>query len=212
MRPVRFPAVDRRLLSSIVIVLGLIRFSSEAHAQSPELSMREFSSGQIKKGVRSIGFGGDGATWGNYGLVYRDAATALADVGVTDYTNGTCSPSPRSVPRHHRSGAGWLSTSSRSRSTPRMYICRCRHRASDRDRELSSEAAPIRPFSPRSLCRSGTDFRRAFSSPMSCPSSTQLRQVAIRHHVPFTTRLSGGRPVDLASCGSQFPGSWLAPA
>jgi hypothetical protein len=50
--------------------------------------MREFASGQIKKGVRSIGFGGDGATWGNYGLVYRDAGTALADFGITDYTNG----------------------------------------------------------------------------------------------------------------------------
>jgi len=49
--------------------------------------MREFASGQIKKGVRSIGFGGDGATWGNYGLVYREAGTALADVGITDYTN-----------------------------------------------------------------------------------------------------------------------------
>ena len=50
--------------------------------------MREFASGQIKKGVRSIGFGGDGATWGNYGLVYRDADTALLDFGITDYTNG----------------------------------------------------------------------------------------------------------------------------
>lgn len=50
--------------------------------------MREFSSGQVKKGVRSIGFGGDGATWGNYGLVWRDADTALADYGDTHYTNG----------------------------------------------------------------------------------------------------------------------------
>ena len=50
--------------------------------------MREFSSGQIKKGVRSIGFGGDGATWGNYGLVWRDAGTALLDYGDTAYTNG----------------------------------------------------------------------------------------------------------------------------
>ena len=50
--------------------------------------MREFSSGQIKKGVRSIGFGGDGATWGNYGLVWRDADTALVDFGDTHYTNG----------------------------------------------------------------------------------------------------------------------------
>ncbi len=50
--------------------------------------MREFSSGQIKKGVRSIGFGGDGATWGNYGLVWVDANTALVDFGDTHYTNG----------------------------------------------------------------------------------------------------------------------------
>jgi hypothetical protein len=50
--------------------------------------MRDFSSGQIKKGVRSIGFGGDGATWGNYGLVWKDAGTALFDYGDTSYTNG----------------------------------------------------------------------------------------------------------------------------
>jgi hypothetical protein len=50
--------------------------------------MREFSSGQIKKGVRSLGFGGDGATWGNYSLVWRDADTALVDYGDTHYTNG----------------------------------------------------------------------------------------------------------------------------
>jgi len=55
---------------------------------SPELAMRDFSSGQIKKGVRSIGFGGDGATWGNYGLVWKDAGTALVDYGDTSYTNG----------------------------------------------------------------------------------------------------------------------------
>src|SRR6266853_165995 len=55
---------------------------------SPELAMRDFSSGQIKKGVRSIGFGGDGATWGNYGLVWKDAGTALLDYGDTSYSNG----------------------------------------------------------------------------------------------------------------------------
>jgi hypothetical protein len=59
-----------------------------AVADSPELSMRDFSSGQIKKGVRSIGFGGDGATWGNYGLVWKDAGTALVDYGDTSYSNG----------------------------------------------------------------------------------------------------------------------------
>ncbi|HWD90065.1 MAG TPA: hypothetical protein VG367_18185 [Mucilaginibacter sp.] len=59
-----------------------------AFAQSPEISLREFASGQIKKGVRSIGMGGDGATWGNYALVWRDSSTALVDVGNTHYTNG----------------------------------------------------------------------------------------------------------------------------
>jgi len=49
--------------------------------------MRDFSSGQIKKGVRSIGFGGDGATWGNYALVWKDAGTVLVDYGDTPYTN-----------------------------------------------------------------------------------------------------------------------------
>src|ERR1700745_3505697 len=55
---------------------------------APELAMRDFATGQVKKGVRSIGFGGDGATWGNYGLVWRDASTALLDGGATLYTNG----------------------------------------------------------------------------------------------------------------------------
>ncbi|GGB21138.1 hypothetical protein GCM10011511_51120 [Puia dinghuensis] len=31
--------------------------------------------------------GGDGATWGNYSLVYRDSSTALLDVGATIYPN-----------------------------------------------------------------------------------------------------------------------------
>jgi hypothetical protein len=62
--------------------------SAVAVAQSPELSMRELASGQVKKGVRAIGFGGDGATWGNYSLVYRDTDTALVDSGWTGYDNG----------------------------------------------------------------------------------------------------------------------------
>jgi hypothetical protein len=70
-----------------VVALALVA-SSTAFAQSPEISLREFASGQIKKGVRSIGFGGDGATWGNYSLVYRDAGTVLVDGGVTAYENG----------------------------------------------------------------------------------------------------------------------------
>jgi hypothetical protein len=66
----------------------LLLLSSAARAQSPELALREFASGQIKKGVRSIGFGGDGATWGNYALVWRDAGSALVDAGLTSYDNG----------------------------------------------------------------------------------------------------------------------------
>lgn len=49
--------------------------------------MRDFASGQVKKGVRSIGFGGDGATWGNYALVWKDANTALVDYSDTSFTN-----------------------------------------------------------------------------------------------------------------------------
>jgi hypothetical protein len=36
----------------------------------------------VKKGVRTIGMGGDGATTGNYALVYRDAGGAIFDEGV----------------------------------------------------------------------------------------------------------------------------------
>ncbi|HMF42211.1 MAG TPA: hypothetical protein VKQ32_16165 [Polyangia bacterium] len=79
---------SRRALAAAIVLVGLIALPAVARAQSPELAMREFASGQIKKGVRSIGFGGDGATWGNYGLVYRDAGTALADAGISSYTNG----------------------------------------------------------------------------------------------------------------------------
>lgn len=61
--------------------------SISSYAQSPEILLREFASGQIKKGVRSIGMGGDGATWGNYSLVWRDSSTALLDGGITSYTN-----------------------------------------------------------------------------------------------------------------------------
>lgn len=75
----------KRLL--YLTLLGFI-IGNSAKAQSPEISLREFASGQIKKGVRSIGMGGDGATWGNYALVWRDSSTALVDVGNTHYTNG----------------------------------------------------------------------------------------------------------------------------
>jgi hypothetical protein len=73
---------------TVYLALLCLSFYCSAFAQSPELSLREFASGQIKKGVRSIGMGGDGATWGNYALVHRDSSTALLDVGDTHYTNG----------------------------------------------------------------------------------------------------------------------------
>lgn len=75
----------KRAIYLILFALGMF---SQAHAQSPEISLREFASGQIKKGVRSLGMGGAGATWGNYSLVWRDSSTALVDVGNTRYTNG----------------------------------------------------------------------------------------------------------------------------
>ncbi len=53
----------------------------------PEISLREFASSQIKKGVRSIGMGGDGATFGNYSLIYRDAGTAVVDYGLVHFND-----------------------------------------------------------------------------------------------------------------------------
>ncbi|MHB8481278.1 MAG: hypothetical protein ACYDBV_00870 [Nitrospiria bacterium] len=53
----------------------------------PELALREFASGQVKKGVRSIGMGGDGATWGNYSLIYKDADSALFDAGSLQFSD-----------------------------------------------------------------------------------------------------------------------------
>lgn len=83
------PSPMRLALVWLVVSVSFGLGSSPSFGQtSPELAMRDFSSGQIKKGVRSIGFGGDGATWGSYGLVWRDAGTALVDYGDTSYSNG----------------------------------------------------------------------------------------------------------------------------
>ena len=71
---------------TICIVWFLVK-TTGCFGQSPEFSIREFASGQIKKGVRSIGMGGDGATWGNYSLVYRDSNTVLVDAGNSLYSN-----------------------------------------------------------------------------------------------------------------------------
>ena len=79
---------SRPWLALFLVVAFGCGFAHSTRAQSPELAMRDFSSGQIKKGVRSIGFGGDGATWGNYGLVWQDANTAVLDYGNTRFSNG----------------------------------------------------------------------------------------------------------------------------
>ena len=84
---VRSP-VHRTLMLLVACVTFGLGSSPSFGQTSPELAMRDFSSGQIKKGVRSIGFGGDGATWGNYGLVWRDAGAALVDYGDTSYSDG----------------------------------------------------------------------------------------------------------------------------
>ncbi len=81
----------RRPIGVSLQVLALMSLLLSAHdmrAQSPEMTMREFATSQIKKGCRSIGFGGDGATWGNYSVLWRDHNTVLADYGQTTYTNG----------------------------------------------------------------------------------------------------------------------------
>jgi hypothetical protein len=66
------------------IAFACLSFASSAHA-GPETALREFAGGQIKKGVRTIGMGGDGATTGNYALVYLDAGGALFDEGLVRF-------------------------------------------------------------------------------------------------------------------------------
>jgi hypothetical protein len=75
------------VLKSYSILFFSIVISYQSAAQSPEILLREFASGQIKKGVRSIGMGGNGATWGNYSLTWRDSSTTLLNAGSTTYTN-----------------------------------------------------------------------------------------------------------------------------
>jgi hypothetical protein len=66
------------------VAAAVLLSASTAHA-GPETALREFAGGQVKKGVRTIGMGGDGATTGNYGLVWKDAGTAILDQGVAHY-------------------------------------------------------------------------------------------------------------------------------
>ncbi len=71
--------------AALVLLLGL--GCCGVASAGPETSLREFSSSQIKKGVRVLGMGGDGATWGNYSLNYKDASTALVDYGGTFFSD-----------------------------------------------------------------------------------------------------------------------------
>ncbi len=70
--------------AAFLLALATLGLSRPAHA-GPEIALREFAGGQVKKGVVTIGMGGDGATTGNYGLVIRDAGTAIVDAGAARY-------------------------------------------------------------------------------------------------------------------------------
>lgn len=74
---------ERALGVALAVVVG-VTASSTASA-GPEIALREFAGGQVKKGVRPIGMGGDGATTGNYALVYKDAGGAIFDEGAVRF-------------------------------------------------------------------------------------------------------------------------------
>ena len=69
---------------TLAIVLCLTAGVASA---GPEVAIREFASAQIKKGVRVVGMGGDGATGGNYALNWKDTSTALVDYGGTFFSD-----------------------------------------------------------------------------------------------------------------------------
>jgi hypothetical protein len=73
-------------LRGLSLSVSLLCFASSATA-GPETALREFAGGQVKKGVRTIGMGGDGATTGNYALVYKDAGGAIFDEGIVHFTD-----------------------------------------------------------------------------------------------------------------------------
>ena len=73
-----------RLRLTLLVNVAMAAAASTTDA-GPETSLREFAGGQIKKGVRTIGMGGDGATTGNYALVYQDAGGALLDQGLVRF-------------------------------------------------------------------------------------------------------------------------------
>ena len=71
-------------MKRFALVAALVLAGGRAEA-GPELALRELAGGQVKKGVRTIGMGGDGATTGNYALVYKDAGGAIFDQGIAHY-------------------------------------------------------------------------------------------------------------------------------
>jgi hypothetical protein len=73
---------EQRFAGLALRFVALLISAAASRAEAgPETALRDFAGGQVKKGVRTIGMGGDGATTGNYGLVYRDAGGALFDQG-----------------------------------------------------------------------------------------------------------------------------------
>ncbi len=79
-------ARSRRVRCCFLAALAATAVAANASA-GPETALREFAGGQVKKGVRTIGMGGDGATTGNYALVYRDAGGALFDEGLVRFSD-----------------------------------------------------------------------------------------------------------------------------
>ena len=73
-----------RTRNTLEAFLATLTLACVAHA-GPETALREFAGGQIKKGVRTIGMGGDGATTGNYALVMNDAGSAIFDEGLVRF-------------------------------------------------------------------------------------------------------------------------------
>jgi hypothetical protein len=71
----------------VLMVLVAVALSSRLARGGPETAMREFASSQVQKGMRVLGMGGDGATQGNYSLIYRDAGGALVDYGITYFAD-----------------------------------------------------------------------------------------------------------------------------
>ena len=78
----------------------------------PETALREFAGGQIKKGVRTIGMGGDGATTGNYALVYKRPKFAAHERGMLvllarllpRWRDAVLLVKPQTILRWHREG------------------------------------------------------------------------------------------------------------